>query len=173
MKTEIELTFVRSHFEEIYFKNNQGNYFRSAYIKSQFNALIIAIVASFCLLTYAWVNQTPAPLILVIFGLAIVGYDYFKAFRVLYRFNSQVKNFLNREEIHGHGKLTLFENHFVLTQSKRETIEKYINFSRAEINEDHMLLEAKETYLFPLKSMSAEDFLILKKIISEKFDVTS
>ena len=95
-------------------------------------------------------------------------YFYLRAFIVLRKWKRQINKFLDREEKYKRNKLILTENFFTIIQDDTETMEKWSNFRHANISEHYISLKGEVSYFIPSKSMSAENYAEVRKIISEK-----
>ena len=168
MKTEIQLRFNRKDFEEIYFRDHQGDYIRSPTTKTAFITLIITGVAFLSIFAYSFNDDSIALTFFFGFIFSFAIFNYVKDFVTLYKWKSQIFDYLDREEKYQNCKILLTENSFTLFQDDKETIEKWTNFTKVHSTVEFISLEGKENFLIPQKSMTTSDFQKLKDIISEK-----
>ncbi|MCX6182829.1 MAG: hypothetical protein NT150_12975 [Bacteroidetes bacterium] len=166
---EITLNFRRSDFEEIYFRNNNANYFVGPTIKSSFRILVVCTVLLIGVIIY-YAGYTDSAAILA-FPIAFYFFpltDYIKHANVIRKWKKEIDVFLDEVgRIKSH-KLILFENTFSLVQDEKETIENWGNFKSVEINTLFIGLSGNVNYTIPAKSMTAEQFQKLRQLISEK-----
>lgn len=168
MIVEIELNFSRQNFEEIYFKDYQGDYFRSKTTKISFRTLVVSTLLLIAIIIYSLIKDTYTFLVICCIAFAIVGFNYIKTFLILKKWKTQIYEFLDSEERYNHHKLILSDSYFSIIQDDKETIEKWSNFSSVKVLDNYISLEGKENFLIPSKSMTTENYSILKKIVSEK-----
>jgi hypothetical protein len=168
MRTEIELTFSRKDFEEIYFIDNQGNYILSRTTKTAFIILTISTLALISAILYAMIYNIYSFMFLACLFFIIALVNYITAFRILYKWKSQIFTFFNSAEKYKKNKLILSDNSFTLIQDDKETIERWTNFSSVKISNQYINMLGKENCIFPSKSMTIEDYQKLREIVSEK-----
>ena len=149
MKIEIQLKFSRQNFEEIYFKDNQGDYWRSGTTKSAFITLILMGAILIFILVYALIADNYRALIFFGILFIVAAFNYVSAFRVLYKWKSKIFDFLDREEKYQNCKILLTDKSFTLIQDGIETIESWANFSSVKISDEYISMEGNEHFIFP------------------------
>lgn len=168
MIIEIELNFSRQNFEEIYFKDHQGDYFRSKTTKTSFRTLVVSTILLIAIYVYSFIKDTYTFLIFCCIVFTFVAFNYIKTFLILKKWKTQIYEFLDGEEKYKQHKLILSDNYFSIIQDEKETIEKWDNLSSAKISDDFILIEGKENFIIPRKSMTTENYSTMRKIVSEK-----
>lgn len=169
MRIEIPLQFNRKDFEEIYFRDNNGNYFKSDVTKKSFLVFILSIVFFILISVYIYISEKDMLALIYPLLLPIIAFLVFmeKAYGIRV-WKKAVKKYLDSIEPIQLHKIILTEKKFSLIQDEEETIESWSNFTTVEIKVDYIDLNGIENFFFPRKSMSEEDFLKLKEVISEK-----
>lgn len=166
MKIEIELKNNPKHFKELYFRDNQGNYFLSAAIKKQFIVLCIFIVLE--IFVYIFFTNNGLLIGSVSIALAIcLGYYLYAAFYI-WKWKNEVNEFLKSESANSEFLLILTDNSFSLRNDISEHIEKWEIIKSVDITTEYISISGKQEYLIPKKSVSSEAYELIKKIISEK-----
>lgn len=165
---EITLHFDRNHFEEIYFKNNQRSYIHNAEIKPLFRNSVILLLIIVFLFFYAKVKNEYEILIIPFIPLIVFVFKYLEKFSIILKWKKGVVRYLNEQEQYTSHTLILSDNSLSIIQDGQETIEKWSNFTSVKILDDYIALNSLEHFLIPKKSMTPEEFQILKKNISVK-----
>jgi hypothetical protein len=166
MKIEIELKNNPEHFKELYFRENQGNYFLSAAIKKQFIVLCILIVLEIVVNTVFPGNGLligPVSIALAI----CFGYYLYAAFYI-WKWKREVYEFLKSENAKSEFQLILTDNSFSFRNDKTEHIEKWEIIKSIDITPEYISISGKQEYLILKKSVSSEAYELIKKTISEK-----
>lgn len=173
MNTEITLNLNRSHFEEIYFKDNNESYFISSLIKRRFRLLIatsiVYTVVAIGSQYYAALSTTLG-IGTVIFGL--VAASYLAKVNVIRKWRKSIHVFLDDLEKHKRFKLVLSENHISFFKDEDEVSDTWTSFNQFESTDEYVLLNGSQKYFFPSKSMSIANFKTFKKVLSEKISST-
>lgn len=164
MRIEIDLNFSRKDFEDVYFKNDQGNYFLSPTTKPSGIAFLVCAVFAGIAALYG--NKTLIVLGLIALSMATIA--WLNACRLLYNWKRQVSKSLDHEQQFERYKLILSDESFSLIQDEKETIERWTNFTSGTIDSDHIFLQGQQNFILPKKSVSASDYETLKKTVSEK-----
>lgn len=168
MDKEIILHFERTHFEDIYFKDDQGDYIKDPRIKNKFWVLLIYSISFPLTILFYGSSYSKEIYILFLILLAILGYDYYTQFVVLKKWKQKILIYLNDLESYTSHKIILSNQYFSIIQDTEEVIEKWSNFTKVEIKEDYMLLiSEKENYFFPNKSMSSSDYNIFRAFVCD------
>ena len=86
-----------------------------------------------------------------------------------------IKDYLDKVEKYKYHKIVLSESAFTLITDTDETIERWSEFKKVEINELSITLWGNESYLIPSylipkKSMDPKDYEFFEKEISEKMN---
>ncbi len=165
---EITLNFHRNHFEEIYFKNNQGSYIHNTEIKPLFRNSVILLMVFVLLFFYTKAKNEYEILIIPFIPLIVFIFKYLEKLAIIQKWKKSVIRYLNEQEQYISHKLILSNNSLSVIQDGQETIEKWTNFTSIKILDDYISLNSSEHFLIPKKSVTPEEFQILKKIISAK-----
>lgn len=169
MNKEIILEFDKKDFEDIYFKDNKGNYFKDPVIKYKFYSLTVSILF-LCFGIYYYIKNNELGFIFisgVIFIFTLINYTQ-QLFEIL-KWKKEVSQYLKKQEKYKNNKLHLTINYFSIIQDETESIEKWENIKKVNIFEDYIFIEGgNETYMIPNKSMKSEEYIFLKEFISKK-----
>lgn len=166
----IELKYSRTDFEEIYFRNGGDKTFLNHHLKKQRNTFILFASAFVLTLVYVIsINENFGFLIFVGVFLCFSFYDWYIKAAPGIKWKREIKIYLDGLDKIQENRLILTENAFSLIQDKKETIEKWTEFKRAEMEENFIsLISNTTTYLIPKKSMTGEEFQFLRTLFSEK-----
>lgn len=166
---KIPLTFRRQDFEEIYFKNNQQSIFKSAELKHDFIIMMLFGSLGIVSLLYFLITDKywrfPA-FLLFMFVVSLIFY-IIKARPVL-KWKKQVVSYLNGLEKIKHHEIIITNEALTCIQDEVTTIVKWENFSKAVLNDQSITLSGVESFFFPKKAMTANDFTFLKEHIASK-----
>jgi hypothetical protein len=169
MKTEIGITYRREDFEEIFFKDRAGDYFRSESVRGSFSAMAILGITLFMTLIYATFYSV-YPLIVWLLALMFVTHlvNYVRAARKLYRWKKEVKDYLDSTERYRQYSIILSAESFTIRRDDEDVIEKWENFKSAYLSDAYIRLYGQENFFIPSKSMSSDEYQVLREAISEK-----
>ena len=166
----IELNFVRKDFEDIYFRDKQADIFFNPQIKNSFLLFLLVLLLFFSSIAYSLLTNDNAWLIIVLFiSLSLAFYNYFIRATLIFKWRKSVIEYLDKNAQIKHHRLTLTQNALIVSQDQIETITKWTVFTKAIIDENHVSLVGTDNFLFPKKSMHAEDFEILSEIVRSRF----
>ncbi|CAN5445412.1 hypothetical protein BH11BAC3_BH11BAC3_42460 [soil metagenome] len=165
----IKLTYRRHDFENIYFKDGQGNIFWSKPVKQYFIIALVFMIVALTSLVYAiFTNQLWGFTVFFFFLFAVAFFTYAKQATIIFRWKKQVIRYLNNlAKIQNH-ELTLTNEAIALIQDDKETIDKWSNFTKVTFDNESITLYGFDIYLFPKQSMSITDYEYLKQFISGK-----
>lgn len=166
--TEIRLNFNRNDFEEIYFKDNQGNYFKDPTIKPLFRNLLMYVFVFLSCVVYSKIVDDYGIFLIASIGLLYFAYSYLERLAFIQKKKKEIISYLDKQEVYTLNKLVISENHFSIIQDKEETIEKWENFKSVKILDNYVSLMSKEHFLIPSKSMTTEEYKLFIKLVSEK-----
>lgn len=165
----INLTFRRRDFEDIYFKNSQGNIFLDTGIKKSFLIFLVFIIISCVLLVYSISTDKYIFLTVISFlCLLITGFMYCRQAIYIWNWKQKINSFLNELSHIKIHKITLTAYTISLEQDDEKTIEKWSAITKITMSEDYISLKGTQDYLFPKKSMSEIEFNYLADFASEK-----
>lgn len=170
MKTiEINLTFRRADFEELYFRNGNENLFFSPTAKTQTYIFIFLGLLFFFFLGYFRITNESLENMLFICMLWILSAIILggKIYVVL-KWKKSIKQFLDVTSKYKINKLILSETSISIIQDDKEHIEKWSEFKKADINDESIILYSIVNYMFPRKSMTKEEYEFFKEIVRKK-----
>ncbi len=127
----------------------------------------MAFLATLIYVVVADKNSGFAIILGILFGVAF--YDLFKKASPLLKWKAGVIAYLDDlDKIREH-QFILTPHVFSLLQDGKETMEKWSELKRCELELDFIsIITNSTTYLFPKKSMTAEEFEFLRAVLSEK-----
>lgn len=166
----IELKYSRTDFEEIYFSNgNDKTYLNSQLRKERNTFLVLCSIFILTLIYNLYINENYGLLTLTGAFLCYTFYDWYKKASLWIKYKMEIKLYLDNLDKIGENKIILSKNAFSLVQDKKETIEKWTEFKRAEMEENFISLTSNTTtYLIPQKSMTPEEFEFFRTILAER-----
>lgn len=163
----ISLTFRREDFEEIYFKNNQGDIFWGKPTKQNFIITLLCIAIFIISLSYSLYTNLLWGIPIIFFFLAIISYvSYNIHASPIIKWKKQVKNYLDALAKIKKYELLLTNEALTLIQDDETFITKWATFTKATLTDESITLNGSDTYFFPKKSMNSGDFKYLKELIS-------
>lgn len=158
----ISLNFNRKDFEEIYFRNNQGNFILSPMLKRNFKIFITSLLILAGTIIYSWLTNKNAWFIVIFIIITIITFISYCAKVVqLKKWRNSVMEFIMTNEVFKQNKLILTENTLSLVQDDKEVISKWSAFTNAEITDNYLTLTGNIQYFFPKKSMLPNDYVYL------------
>jgi hypothetical protein len=168
-RKEIQVTFRRKDFEEIYFANNQGNIFLYKELKTDFIITVISLPLS--VLCVLYFNETGRawflPFILSIVFLISFSIYCYKLWHLL-KWKKGVTRYINELEKRHHLAIKLTDDALTNIEDEKITIIKWSSFQNLVITADSIFLSGPENYFLPRKSVSETDFNFLKEFITTK-----
>ena len=166
----IELNYRRKDFEEIYFRDGGGKTFLSPRLKGKRNLSIFFAVVFTLTLIYTLLTQRSFGVVLfagLLFCFSL--YEWYSGALPTMRWLKEVRSYLDGLDKTKEHRLLLTDTAFSIVQDKNETIEKWTEFKRAEIEENFVSLTSNTTnYLIPKKSMSEGEYELLRTIAAKK-----
>jgi c-di-AMP phosphodiesterase-like protein len=167
--TEINLTFNRKDFEEIYFANRQANIFFSPTTKKHFLMLLIFSVAFIImLLVSVYTNTFIFGFVVLLLITTLAAFNFVRRAYYLSNWRNRVKMHLDNISKHQRHKVILTDTAITVVMDDEELIEKWTAVDGATINNDYISLSTPHNHLFPRKAMSEKDYEVLKTFISNK-----
>lgn len=166
----IELKYSRTDFEEIYFSNGNDKTFLNSQLRKERNTFFVLCSIFILTLIYnLYINENYGLLTLTGAFLCYTFYDWYKKASLWIKYKMEIKLYLDNLDKIGENKIILSKNAFSLVQDKKETIEKWTEFKRAEMEENFISLTSNTTtYLIPQKSMTRDEFELLRTILAER-----
>ena len=109
---EIELTFRRKDFEEFYFIENRGNYFKDESIKTVFRNLIITLTAVLSLYIYSYFNDSYDLFQVSLIVLGVFLIVYFDRVFGIKAWRKKIEIYLDGQQKFTNNKLIVTETYF-------------------------------------------------------------
>lgn len=158
--TIINLIINRKDFEEVYFAGNQGSLFFSPTTKGKtFTTIVIGLILAILFIFKDDLSKEKFGILYFVSFLFLLCAVYLSlAINKVSKWKKEVFSYLQTLE-----NLEIYQIKFnnkvfkVNVNNKKET-SLWTEFSSAEIGEKFISLEGKFNYMFPKKSMSAEDY---------------
>jgi hypothetical protein len=155
----IDLTFRRKDWEDIYFINNYQNMFISPMTWRSFIAFIFTLVLLIGSYAYSIQNDKYAWLIFISAILTLgTLINYLYRLNQLLKWRRSVVLFLDANERVKIHKLILSDKSLTFRQDETEVIVKWESFKKILVTNSYIKLFGDEIFLFPKKSMIAEDY---------------
>ena len=165
----IRLIFRRQDFEDIYFKDGNGDIFWNRSVKQDFVFALVFICLALISLAYSlFTNQFWGFPIVFLFLFAIAFFIYAKKAAVILKWKKQVVTYLDDLAKIKKYEITLTNETLTTIQDNEVIIVKWANFTKAILNNESISLLGNDTYFFPKKSMGIHDYEYLKQFISDK-----
>ena len=166
---KIKLIFRRQDFEDIYFKNGQGDIFWGKPVMQYF--VIVLVFASIVVISLAYSLFTDLlwgiPIVFL-FLLIISLFQYMRQVSPIIKWKKQVVNYLDDLVKIKNQEIILTNEALTTIQDDQVTITKWISFTKATLDNESITLVGNDNYLFPKKSMSINDYKYLEEFISGK-----
>ena len=165
----INLQFNRKNFEELYFKNKEGNFFFGPRTKRY---MISTIIIAVCLI-FSKSNTTSVIDHSVLFYILIFAEVFFviswiwEILKIL-KWKKSIKNYLDNIATHKNFKLIADDNTFTIALDNDITKEQWNQLKACQVKPDYISIKSNYYYLLPKKSMTAEEYEQLKKVLAEK-----
>jgi hypothetical protein len=163
----IELIFRKQDFEDIYFKDRQGNIFFSNAVKQYF--IIASVFAGLFLFSLAYsffTNHNWGIPIFFFFIFISSLLNYLWHVSPIIKWKKNVAEYLNMQAEFKSHTLTLTNEALTITQDDKVTILKWTSFTKAILKNESITLVGSENCLFPKRSMHLNDYQYLKEFIS-------
>ena len=169
---QIDLKFERRFFEEIFYFDNRGSYFKGDLTKKPFQNTIISGSLSAVLIFYMIVENTFSIYTFVLLPLFLVYCSsYIYCVIKLSKRKRNIKKYLDKIESLNSYRLFLDEDSFTIQLDQEKYKELWSAILFTEISEMCIYLSSeKENYMFPKKSFLNSEWLEFKKIIQERTD---
>lgn len=169
----IRLKPNRKDFEDIYFSGNQGSLFFSATTKGKTITTIAigAILLIALLLKDNLGKENFGILYFVSFLFLLCAVFLSVSVNNVARWKKGVNGYLKSLENCNLYEIRFNNEFFNVTIDHQEENNLWKDFLTADINDDYIALDGKYSYMFPRKSMSKEDYNLLKKSVKENIDL--
>ena len=166
--TEITLNYNREDLEELYFKNGENKSFCPPKFKLELYIVISLFAFLVVAFIYYLITGELSFLGIMIFVLFLTSMDLYRKASPTILWKREIRDYLDGLDKIKKNKIVLTAGSFSLIQDDKETIERWTEFKKAEINGTHILLLSGTNYIIPKKSMTPSEFDLLKKVVSEK-----
>ena len=168
MHHEINLNFNRKDFEAVYFADQNRSLIAGPTTKRHFLYFIIALSLFIVSGFYYWPDEMGAFFYISAIVLAYTLNKYYVVFKNVSKWTQQVNTYLNNLEKYKSQRLVLTDEALTQIQDDEELVENWSDFITAEIKDTHILLVSEVNFIFPAKSMSAQDYQLFKTVVSAK-----
>ena len=164
--TEIKLNFNKADFEELHFKNGNDKILLSRTVKGQFilsllaGCLLIASLIYSIMVNKSWGIFT---ILAVIFVLMVN--HLIRKMSPIVKWKRSIRDFLNDQAKFINQKLTLSDKTLTLKQDTTITIMRWTDFKKIVIDDKSISLHGETDLMFPKKSMTWQEFDLLKNEI--------
>ena len=160
---EITLNFNKADFEELHFKNRKDKILFSKIVKKQFIFSLIAACFFTGSLIYSIIfNKAWGIFTIITVIFVLIVNQLIRKMTPVIEWKRSIKEFLNEQAKFITRKLTLSENTLTLRQDTTITIVKWTDFKKVVIDDKSICLYGDENFLFPKKSMSWQEFDLLR-----------
>ena len=166
----IELAYNRKDFEDVYYRNREDRLLFNRHTKKEQNTSMVIGAITIILFLYNMIYSQYFELLIasgILFCLSLL--DLYKKLSPLIKWRKEIKIYLDGLDKIRHNKIILTKSAFTLIQDKKETIEKWSEFRKAELEDNFVsLISTTTNYLIPAKSMTPDEFQFLKSMLSEQ-----
>lgn len=145
---EIELTFRRKDFQEVYFVNGQGSYTKDKNIKGVFRSLLICLGVLILSTIYSFLIDNYDLFSIAVVVTVIFLFVYVDRALAVRKWRKQVKDYLDDQERYKSHTLFLSDNSVSISQDDMETILKWGTFNSATIRDSHICFWERKTSSF-------------------------
>jgi len=166
----IEIKYNRTDFEEIYYSNGGDKTFLNPQLRKERNTFFVVCAIFVLTLIYnLFIHEKYSFLTLMGALLCFTFYDWYKKALLWINYKKEIKLYLDNLDKIRENKIILSKNAFSLVQDKKETVEKWTEFKKVEIEENFISLTSNTTtYLIPQKSMTPDEFQFLGTMLAER-----
>jgi len=161
---ELFLTYRRSDFLEIYYRNNNGSWLFNKTTYNSFLLLSLSLIGLAISIAFDYAQHI-IPIIVILFGFIL--FDVASKFYAYFKWRKTVNAYLDVQEKYKSHKIQITSNYFSIEQDNDVTIERFDQITICEINTDFIHLSGTNTYLIPKKSMSDQEYANLTNILKE------
>lgn len=167
---EINLSINVDHFKEIYFSNGQGHLLKSSMTKAPVIATMLCILIVFvayvlCMLNYkfVWLLILTSIITIVVLVNTIIAVTKFMKWKL------SVTEYLNKVAKYKFCSIHFAENMFTLKIDEMQYMEKRSEILSGIVTPNYVSFKGAsgETYQFPAKSMTSEEYKILQEFITQ------
>jgi hypothetical protein len=164
--TEIKLNFNKADFEELHFKNGNDKVLFSKTVKGQFivsllsGCLLIASLIYSIMVNKSWGIFTILALIFVLLVNQLI-----RKISPIIKWKRSIREFLNDQAKFINQKLTLTDKTLTLKQDTTITIMRWTEFKKIIIDDKSISLHGDTDLMLPKKSMTWQEFDLLKNEI--------
>lgn len=167
---EINLSVNVDHFKEIYFSNGQGHLLKSSMTKAPVVATMLCILIVFVayvlsMLSYkfGWLLVLSSIITVVVFTNMIIAVTKFMKWKLA------VTQYLNKVAKYKFCSIYIAENMFTLKIDETLYMEKWSEIRSGIVTSNYVSFTGAsgETYQFPAKSMTAEEYKIFQEFITK------
>jgi hypothetical protein len=153
---EIQLTFRKEDFREIYFRKNNGHWLFNQTTKQSAIFLMLSLLG--LSLSIFIPNKQTFSLAITLLLFVILVIDFALKFNTYYKWRKHIEDFLDTQDKYEKYKLEISAQYLTLALDDVITIEKLDQIKLAEFNNQFISLTGSTTYLIPRKSMTDIEF---------------
>ncbi|GAB0157204.1 hypothetical protein CHRYSEOSP005_24750 [Chryseobacterium sp. Alg-005] len=168
----IRLKPVRKDFEDIYFSGNQGNLFFSSTTRGKtITTIIIGVILLILLLLKDTLGKENFGIIYFVSFLFLLCAVFLSvSINNVSRWKKGVERYLKSLEKCSLYQISFNHEFFNIKIDQQEEHNLWKDFTTAEINDIYISLDGKNSYMFPKKAMSKEDYHLLTKSIQQNIN---
>ncbi|MBK1897548.1 hypothetical protein [Chryseobacterium paridis] len=165
----IRLNVNRKDFEEIYFRGTQGSLFFSPTTKSK--TIITIVVVLLLLITFfikdSLSKESFGVLYFISFVFLLCAVYLSVGINKVSRWKKEVNRYLKSLETSNVYEIRFNNETFNVNLNDQHELSVWKDFEVADVYDDYISLEGKYNYMFPEKSMSKQDYNILKQAVKK------
>lgn len=166
---EIKLNFNRTDFEELYFKNGNDKILLSKTVKKQFILSLITCCFFIASLIYSiTVNKSWGIFTIITVIFVLIVNQLIRKMSPIVKWKRSITDRLNEQAKFINQKLTLSEDTLTLKQDTTVTVVRWTDFKKIVFDDKSINLYGDTDLMFPKKSMTWQEFDLLKNEILEK-----
>jgi hypothetical protein len=161
---EIKLNFNKPDYEEVYFKNRGEKLLLLPTIKKQFTWAIISGILFISALIYSMIAHRSWGIFTIITLIFIlVVKELIEKISPEIKWKKSIRALLDKQAKIITNRLILSPNALTLKQDHTVTVVRWTDFKKAVIDDKSISLYGDEKLVFPKKSMTWQEFELLKK----------
>ncbi|MBB4806058.1 hypothetical protein HNP38_001330 [Chryseobacterium defluvii] len=167
----IKLKTDRRIFEEIYFNGNQASLLLSPTTKGKTTTTLIigAILLAALILKNRLGEENLGILYFLSFLFLLCVIFLSVSVNNVVRWKKGVEQYLKSVEASKSYEIRFNNESFEINMDDQKESSLWKDFETADINDDYVSLEGKYNYMFPKKSMSTDDYIMLTAAIRKNF----
>lgn len=169
MNYSFDLDTDLNHFQDLYYKDNKGSYFKSEVVGNSFKMLVVGIALSIGAVVFAYVLKMNDGFLAIPFIYTIIVFGYYlMKISILYKWRKSVNRYLSEVGKIKTAKILLTDSGFAIEVDNKTYIDSWNSINGADILEDHVQIRTKEGVIIPKSTMTDAEFEILTTVLKEK-----